>query len=741
MPEFARVLLDRSFERPLDYAVPEALLGKVAPGSRVRAPLRTRSVLGTVLAVLDSTDARGVKPLEGLVNERPLITSPLLKLAAWMAEYYCCPEEVALRCVLPQVVRDAETGPRQLRGVELTGGLDEEEILRLAARAPRQAEVARALIEAGRALAVADLCSRLSLSPAAVEGLVRRGAARFVRMEVARDPHGGETFLAAPAPSLNAEQETAFAALRGCLAAPPPVPPLLLHGVTGSGKTEIYLRGIEAVLEMGRTALVLVPEIALTPQTVERFKSRFSAIQGEVAVLHSHLSAGERYDEWFKIREGRARIAIGARSAVFAPLDKLGLVVVDEEHEPSYKQEEAPRYHARDVAVMRARLEGAAVLLGSATPCLESFHNARSGKYRMVRLTERADDRRMPIIRILDMRVQRRKAGPDSILAAPLSNAVAERLQRGEQTILFLNRRGFSTSLVCGACGHVCRCPHCSIALTYHRQEERIVCHLCGHAARAPHDCPECSAPGIRYAGVGTQKVEQAVRSLFPDARVARMDADTMTRKNAYREALGAFRTGKTDILVGTQMIAKGLHFPNVTLVGIINADLGLHLPDFRAGERTFQLLTQVAGRAGRGEMEGEVMVQTFTPFSPSIQFARHHDFDGFFEQESEFRRKFHFPPYWRFMLLTLRSPKKELGEFTLCTIARKLAEDAPEGLLLGEPAPAPLEKIKDAHRFHLTLRSQHPLRMTAHVRQVLARLPLPKEVHLAVDMDAQFLL
>ncbi len=514
--------------------------------------------------------------------------------------------------------------------------------------------------------------------------------------------------------------------------------------MTGSGKTEVYLQAIALTLARGQTALVLVPEISLTPQTVERFKSRFAPTQQEVAVLHSHLSDGERHDEWHKINDGRARIVIGARSAVFAPLKDLGLIVVDEEHENSYKQEEAPRYHGRDLAVLRARLEGnCAVLLGSATPSLESYHNAHTGKYRLIEMPQRVDDRRMPRIRIVDLRTELQRQGRVNsnssqpvVLSEKLRAAIDDRLVKREQTILFLNRRGFATSLVCPVCGHVHRCVACSVSLTVHRGIDKLVCHLCGHQASLPKRCPECHDPSIRQAGLGTERVEEVVAKVFPKAVVRRMDADAMTRKDAFRETLGAFRTGKIDILVGTQMIAKGLHFPNVTLVGIINADLALHLPDFRAGERTFQLLTQVAGRAGRGETEGEVFVQSFTPFSPSIQFARHHDFSGFWEQESGFREQCNFPPFVHLALVTVRSPHQERGRFCTETLRRRLAEELPDGVLLGEPAPAPLERLKGQWRFQILLRARSPLKLSRHLRAVVGKLTLPDDVVVAVDID-----
>ena len=450
----------------------------------------------------------------------------------------------------------------------------------------------------------------------------------------------------------------------------------LLHGVTGSGKTEIYLQALAHALEQGQGAIVLVPEISLTPQTVERFKARFSSgkLQTLVAVLHSHLSTGERHDEWHKIRQGRARIVIGARSAIFAPVEPLGLIIVDEEHEHTYKQEEAPRYHARDVAIMRGRMENAVVVLGSATPSLESYYNCKKGKYALLELPERVDNQKMPHVRVVDMRQAAKEKGPP-IFSPQLKEAITQRLERGEQTILFLNRRGYSTALQCPKCGFVANCPNCSLALTYHRIEQNLSCHICGHHEKVPSVCPnpKCKNPAIRFAGTGTQKVEETLAKLFPDARVRRMDADTMKRKDDYRKTLGDFRAGKTDILVGTQMIAKGLHFPNVTLVGIIYADLALHQPDFRAGERTFQLLTQVAGRAGRGDVEGEVFVQAFAPFHPAIQYARRHDFTGFYEQEIEFREQLKYPPLSRVALLTLKGRNEDKVKFSAEHLKREL--------------------------------------------------------------------
>jgi primosomal protein N' (replication factor Y) len=432
---------------------------------------------------------------------------------------------------------------------------------------------------------------------------------------------------------------------------------------------------------------------------------------------------------------------IGARSAVFAPLQRLGLIVVDEEHESTYKQEEAPRYHARDVAIVRAKIEKCVVLLGTATPSLESYYNVTRGKYRLASLTQRVDENQMPLMRIVDLRQERRKEKTAAILSEKLRSAIGARLEKKEQTILFLNRRGFSTSLLCSACGEARNCPNCSVALTFHRHVARLSCHLCGHTAAVPKKCPACGKDALIYAGFGTEKVEANVAQIFPQAVVRRMDADSMTRKDAYRETLRSFRSGKIDILVGTQMIAKGLHFPNVTLVGIINADLALHMPDFRAGERTFQLLTQVAGRAGRGETAGEVFVQTYTPFSPSIQFARHHDFAGYFDQELEFRERCDFPPFKHAILITARSGHEARAKFSAETLARRLKEMLGSEFILGEPTPAPLEKLQGQYRFHILIRGGAIMRLSRLIRETLDKLPFPEDVMVAVDVDPYQLL
>ncbi|MES2924473.1 MAG: primosomal protein N' [Verrucomicrobiota bacterium] len=733
----ARVLIDGPSELVFDYAIPAGL--DVRPGCRVRIPLRRKSATGTVLSTGEPEQADfALRELESLIDPEPLITPVLLRTADWIAHYYGSSIESVIRSVLPEGVRSEENSAKTRRVAVLDGAPDPAVLAKLEKRAPRQFTILALLAHAPDfRLPVADLGDG---NAAALKSMEKAGLLRLEAEEVRRDPDADnvEEILESKPLELNPGQAAALDVVLSAVADPAASKPILLLGVTGSGKTEVYLQAAQRALDLGKTVLVLVPEISLTPQTVRRFKSRFAAMQDQVAVLHSNLSQGERFDEWHRIRKGTARIVIGARSAVFAPLPDLGLILVDEEHENTYKQENVPRYHGRDVAVLRAAFEPCAIVLGSATPSLESWNNTLTGKYEILRLNERADGASMPLVRVVDMRLEQAKQkGGTAILSDKLRTALEQRLEKGEQSILFLNRRGFARSLQCTACGHVCQCPHCAVALTYHRTDERLVCHVCGYQSIVPRKCPECRDPNILLQGYGTQKVEEVMAKVFPKAKFARIDADAMRRKNALRDTLSAFKAHKIDILIGTQMIAKGLHFPNVTLVGILNADLGLHVPDFRAGERTFQLITQVAGRAGRGDLEGEVIVQTFTPHSPSIQYARKHDFDGFSEQEMEFRREYSFPPYAHCAVLTSRSTHERRAEFTLQTLHLRLAENLPNGITLGEVLPSPLIRSHGQFRFQITLRSHRARPLTNHVQQILAKTPLPEDVTVVFDMDA----
>ena len=780
----ARVTLELALRKEFDYLIPPELAQQIDVGSRVQVPLGPRKVMGCVTALAEESAQTRLRPILKVIGAQTLVTPKILKLARWLGEYYCCPPEIALKAVLPDAVRHEQAGWRErlyVRALPSSGELP---------KLPKRQQEVWNIIEERREMPLKDLLELAETTTSTLRRLEDKGLIAIAPQISERDPYAREHILPSQPLPLNPAQASALAAIIAAMDAavgktskaetksPPSTAPafllttsttrqssesitpknsssriaphqsatpsrtFLLHGVTGSGKTEVYLQAIAHALEQGKGAIVLVPEISLTPQTVERFKARFSSgpLQTLVAVLHSHLSAGERHDEWHKIRQGRARIVIGARSAIFAPVDPLGLIIVDEEHEHTYKQEETPRYHARDVAIVRGQMEGAVVVLGSATPSMESFYNCAKGKYRLLQLLERVDEQKMPVVRIVDLRQAMRRGKGIPIFSPQLKEAIAQRLERKEQVILFLNRRGYSTSLQCPRCGYVAGCPNCSISLTYHRQEQKLCCHICGHTESVPAQCPNesCRNAEIRFAGIGTQKVEETLNKIFPHARVVRMDSDTLKRKEDYRRILGDFRAGKIDVLLGTQMIAKGLHFPNVTLVGIIYADLALHQPDFRAGERTFQLLTQVAGRAGRGDIEGEVFVQAFTPFHPAIQFARRHDFTGFYEQELEFRRQLKYPPFSRIALLTLKGRNEEKVKFSAGYLRRELDKLLAEfpGLTLAGPAPAPLLRAETFYRYQIMLRGQRMSALSSKLAQLTQTVELPEDVALAVDID-----
>ena len=732
----ARVTLDLALSKEFDYLIPESLADVVEIGTRVKVPFARRQVLGCVTALVETSPHPHLRPIIKTIGRLSHVTPETLALARWLGEYYCCPPEIVLKTVLPQAVRKEKEGWREQLYIHALPAPEKDPPL-----SARQREVL-AKIRSAKEWPLQQLLRETKTTAQTLRRMEDKGLLRLAPQISERDPYARDVILPSQPLNLNAEQQQAVTAITNAAEAGQPKPVFLLYGVTGSGKTEVYLQAIAHALRQGRGAIVLVPEISLTPQTVERFKARFSsgATQTLVAVLHSHLSDGERHDEWHKIRQGRARIVIGARSAVFAPVHPLGLIIVDEEHEHSYKQEEAPRYHARDVAVVRGRMEGAVVVLGSATPSMESYFNARKGKYRLLEMPTRADDKKMPIVRVVDMRQAARQEKGPPIFSPLLKEEIHQRLERKEQTLLFLNRRGFATSLQCPLCGYVAQCPNCSLALTFHRQAGRLRCHICGHDVAAPSVCPDpkCRNPAIRFAGVGTQKVEETLAKLFPNARVQRMDSDALKRKEDYRRILGDFRTGKTDILVGTQMIAKGLHFPNVTLVGIVFADLSLHVPDFRAGERTFQLLTQVAGRAGRGDVEGEVVVQAFTPFHPAIQYARRHDFAGFYEQEIEFRQQLKYPPVTRMALLLLKGRNEEKVKLSAAHVSQEIKKRSSSltDLIIAGPAAAPLARAETKYRYQIILRTRHISKLTPILAELSGTLSLPDDVNMTIDID-----
>jgi primosomal protein N' (replication factor Y) len=741
------MLVDVALPLPLFRTFTYAVEGRREPldaGTRVLVPFRNRKEIGIVVGAGSPREGITPKAVAAIPDDAPVLAPAMLALCKWIAEYYVVPVGVALRCALPAALSgpDVPVPARKHRRVarlarELPSLLHRDNIF---ARAPQQRALFELIESLGGRVAVEHLVQRLTFSPSVLKGLVARGLVTIEQDVVARDP-----FLSRAVPSArplvpSAAQREAIEALRGAKAGET----FLLHGVTGSGKTLVYIELLRTVVEeRGQSAIVLVPEIALTPQTVDRFRAAFG---DRVAVLHSALSDGERYDAWLALRRGEKRIAVGARSAIFAPLASLGAIIVDEEHESSYKQGEAPRYHARELAIVRARAEGAVVVLGSATPSLESWVNAASGKYRLLTLPERVGGARLPSIEVVDIRPQQRPAADGApvdpfrrVFSDRLESALADRLTREEQSILLLNRRGYASFVQCGDCGDVASCPHCSISLTYHRTPERLVCHYCQHAEPPRSRCPRCAGSLLRQRGLGTQQVERLVAERFPSARIARMDVDTTSGKWAHAEILDRVGRGEVDVLLGTQMIAKGLDFPNVTLVGVVDADVGINLPDFRASERSFQLLSQVAGRAGRGPKGGEVIIQTRVPAHHAVRCAVAHDYHGFVRTELEGREKPVYPPFIRVANVVFSgTTEAATARLALSGAAwlQKLVRRSGGTTLVVGPAPCAVDRIKQRWRWHLLLKAAHPGELTKLARYFAERFPVPKEAVLRVTFD-----
>ena len=608
--------------------------------------------------------------------------------------------------------------------------------------AAKHAAVLQRLVQAGAPVATADLTKQVPVSSSVLRTLQRRGLLHIERATAVRNPLGTEPVPPTQPLHLNPAQAAACAEIQAAFEtrnrdAQEPAPTFLLHGVTGSGKTEVYMQAMADVLDRGKSVIVLVPEISLTPQTASRFIGRFGT---RVALMHSRLSNGERYDQWHRTRNGEATIVLGPRSAIFAPVKSLGMVIVDEEHSDSYKSDTAPRYHAREVAQKRGELAKCPVLLGSATPSLESFYRAKNGSYRLLNLPDRVLGRKMPTVHIIDMRTELKK-GNRTIFSETLREAIETRLARQEQIILFLNRRGHSTYVFCRNCGYVERCNQCAISLTFHFEQQQLVCHHCGTKRPTHPSCPQCASPAIRYFGLGTEGVEQAVRKTFPNARSQRFDADSTARKNAHQQILEAFRQHHIDILIGTQMVTKGLDFPNVTLVGVIAADTILNFPDFRASEHTFSLLTQVAGRSGRADLEGAVVIQTYMPEHYCISAAETHDYHGFYAQEMEAREVLRYPPFSHVATLLLRGKDEEqviAAAHAVHAQLRAATSEKPDVAILG-PAPAPLSKIEGKFRWHLLLRSSTVERISQLLKHLTAEPPEPVQsnaIELVINID-----
>jgi primosomal protein N' (replication factor Y) len=728
----ARIIVNLALDQTFDYRVPEDLAGKVQVGSKVTIPFGKSSRDGYVVALLKTSEFGDLKEVQAVVGDRPLIPEKLLALGQWISDYYCCSREQATHALLPSVVRGGRVSPKKQKFVRLADDIDVASALeKLGTRAPRQADVLR-LLTRNNNVSLANLEKTAKVTESPIRALEKKKYIVIEDQVLARNPNASVAVLPTQALPLNEEQADALQMVADSVAKDRR-DVILLYGVTGSGKTEVYLQAIQLCLDRGEESIVLVPEIALTPQTIERFRGRFGDV---VSILHSHLSDGERYDEWTRINDGSVKIAIGARSAVFAPFRNLGLIVVDEEHEPSYKQDRLPRYNARDIAVMRGQFENVTVMLGTATPALESMYNVECGKYRVARLNKRADDALMPTMEIVDMAEVAMKEGRPQIFSRRLINALQDVLEKGEQVMLFLNRRGYATHMQCLKCGFTAGCDDCTVKFTYHRQVDRLVCHMCGETRTAPQTCPECNDSDIKYSGLGTEKLAGAVKGILPHARVLRMDSDTMTRKNSYREALSAFRAGDYDILVGTQMIAKGLHFPNVTLVGIVFADLTLNLPDFRAGERTFQLLVQVAGRAGRGELPGHVIVQTYTPFHPALLSAAKQDYDEFYENEIDARRLLNFPPCAHLLLAQFRGEREQAVASTADDFFQFLTAHLPDSVRMTPPIPCAILKKRGSFHYQILFTTDRIVSLSRYIKQVLGKFKKPKDILISIDVD-----
>ncbi len=802
-PSYADVSLPVPLDRPFTYSLPESLRRRVRPGCRIRVPFGARKLTGVVLSVHCNTPETDTREALQLLDEEPALAPELLDLGRWIAGYYCAPLGEVLRGMLPlsgeirrgknysltdkgrdalrqlsfdlsdedpQVVlmrliefrslsaaylaKKLPEAKQALRALERKGFIEAEDLQ--AERDPFRAPAARLRVELTGTppesrfpKAQRELVAYLELHPGshnlkqveeavanastAARALARRGVVSLkpeavqLWSEPVRAPH-----------ILNERQQEAFDAIHTAIAARR-FQAFLLHGVTGSGKTEVYLRAIEATLATGRGALLLVPEIALTPAVAGQFYNRFG---DRVAILHSAFGGAERAEQWRRIRSGAAGVVVGTRSGVFAPVRNLGLIVVDEEHDQSYKQEETPRYNGRDVAVVRAQAAGACIVLGSATPSLESRHNAEKGKYTLLRLPERIEQRPMPEVELIDMREEFLETRSHSIFSRRMLEQIEARLDAGEQTMLLLNRRGFSSFVACRACGERVQCVNCAVTLTYHRRDNRLLCHYCNHAERVPTHCPKCHDEHIYFLGAGSEKVEEELHRRLPKARIARMDRDTVTGKRRYESILAGFRDGDYDILVGTQMIAKGHDIPNVTLVGVISADVGLGMPDFRAAERTFQLLTQVSGRAGRGTLPGEVLIQTINPDHYAVRLAAAQDYEKFFEKELHFRRAMRYPPFAALANVLVRAAEQEDAHRKACELGALLTP-APEGVRVLGPAEAPVPRLKAEYRYQLLIKAagRKPLRTALESLRTFAAERNWPATALVIDVDPLSLL
>lgn len=703
----AEVILDDVLDKSLDYRIPDELLGKVLSGSRVKVPVRNSQRQGTVVGIKETSPFGKLQQIADVLSDKAHITDELFKLAKWISLYYCCPLRKVLKTILPSSVRGETKAKEQLL---IKSNISQNALAEICDELrrshPTQALVLDAVLKSPKGTLLSKLLETTKVSRSPIETLIKKKILLCQKIQIDRSILTDEEYFPTKHKVLNPEQMETLEKIKESLNANR-FEVRLIHGVTGSGKTEVYLQAIDHALQLKKGVLFLVPEIALTGQMIERLKGRF---QEKIAILHHRLSQGERHDAWHHIREGKAMIAIGARSAIFSPIQNLGLIIVDEEHEPSYKQsDEAPAYHGRDVAVMRGKFTGATVILGSATPSVESYNNAKKDKYKLSVLTNRADSATLPQVTVVDMKDEIAKNKGFTLFSSPLIKAIEERIRIGEQVILFLNRRGYHTSQMCSACAHVLQCPECDTNLTFHLGDNVLACHLCDYRLPPPPKyCPSCKVEGsLKFKGAGTEMVERALHALLPEVRTLRLDADTTRHKGSHEILFKSFRAGKADVLIGTQMIAKGLHFPQVTLVGVLNADGSLQIPDFRASETVFQLLTQVAGRSGRGALRGEVIIQTHMPEHPIIGLAKQQDFEGFFAQEIALRELFRYPPFTHLVKITFRGKNPQEVQESAEALRIRLIMQLPSDFEILPLVPCGHAKIKGDFRFQFIIKAE----------------------------------
>lgn len=733
--KFASVILDVSVDKLLDYGLDAEQARFAKRGMRVEVPVRGHLRTGYIFSIKEHSDFPRVLGIKK-ISDNEIVTHELFELALWMAKYYCVTIRETLQMMLPAAVRK-EKGHKQQLFVMRAKTREElkDHCEKIRNKSSSQAAVLDVMLKVKKGILLTELLEETQGSRSPVDTLAKQGFLQVDIVRIDRSSLINEDYFHTKPKQLNVEQSEALNKISQAIDQNR-FETHLLHGVTGSGKTEVYLQAIDKALKLNKSAIMLVPEISLTAQTIERFRSRF---EGRIAILHHRLSQGERFDEWHKIRRGEAQIVIGARSAVFSPVQNIGLIIVDEEHEGSYKQNESgPCYHARDIAVMRGKLSNSVVILGSATPSMESYHNAIKGKYILSTLQQRADAASMPALQMVDMKIEYSKAKGFTNFSEALLTGIKERQVKGEQTILFLNRRGYHTTMLCQACSQAVRCLHCDVALTFHLSDNHLACHLCNYShSPPPRECPSCkSSSTMKYRGVGTEHVQKALHAVLPDIRTMRMDADTTRHKGSHQKLLRDFGNGKADVLIGTQMIAKGLHFPQVTLVGVLNSDTSLNIPDFRASEVAFQLITQVAGRAGRGHARGEVIVQTCMPENSTLCHAATQDYKKFFDDEISVRQLFNYPPFSSLAKLTFSGVDADETRRIAENWRGHLVSKLPKDFVIHTVVPSGHARIKDKFRFQLIIRGPSIYPISNAIAEIKEACPLQRNIHLLIDIN-----